>query len=819
MAALAAASSTEDARRFPLPPDPLSAPPLDAALFLISFAALPRGDCSALACAGDSLRGAAAAVTSYCLAGPADDAGAAPPGVTRVSFAGAAAARAVVDRWLLPALHALPLPTAPAAADEAGWEALAEGTRALAAAVMTAARGADPARRLIFAVVGPELMLLPALLRAELAADFAPRAPHSLLLVLPTSFASADVFACLPPRAALLAGALGADAVALPDAEFARELANAAVQALGVDADPLRIVVPGAARRVARVVVAPLGLFGSWESGEVSSSADVDAEAARIALQAALRARHGRSASAADAAVAAIAAPPAIVATLASETDEAALSLLLAAVAAFFTRHPASRGRVTFVVLIRAAAGDDARAAARRARVDEAVGRVLGAVSSTTWEPLVLLRAAAHAAADVRALFASAAVGLFTPAAAGAATDALAYVAAHARATEAAAGGSPPPGGGALPGVLVLGAAVGGARLLSGALLARPNDPAAVADAVAAALAMPPAARRARHKQLLAATRFFSGAAWAARALSAAHEAAEEARALAAAAAAPPPTPAAVAAAWRGGARGGARVLLASLGALCPRGAPLRAAPAAALRALAAAGVSVVLWSGRPSGAARALGAAALGGRVALAAARGAAWAGWAPDDVEAPWAAAVAALLRDAAARVPGGSLVADGATLTLRWPRGARAADGGAFGAAVGRDTVLTLRALTADAGRGAPRAEAVLDARRALIAVRPAGLGAAALCARLREAAAGGARVLALVARGGEGGGGAGAGEGEGACEGDESEGEDAADEDELRRAADVGVACASRAEAERWLAAIAAGEQGAGEATAP
>lgn len=847
-----ASASVEDSGPvfFPLLVTPAANPSPTRSLLLISSSELPSDDCSALASVRAGLEACVGPIKYLWTA----DAGGAD--ISSSSVALAPAARKAWLRWadntLWPALHARP-PGDPDGTERAGVAAMNAAVQALAAAVVSAAAAADTN---FVAIVGHELLALPAAIRSLWAARGSSTPQPSLLLILPTAFAAAESFRTLPPRSDLLAGALGSDAIAVPDAEWARQLSNAAVNALGVDASPLRVAAPGGAalRRFVALVVNPLGILpAAWESGEVQTGADADAESARVWLEASLRARHGRVASALSVSIPislSLPSPPPLplarpllVASLCDDDDTAALPSRVAAIEIFFSRYVSWRGRVTFILFVRApqqhnTPGNEARAA-RRSVVDEACGRVCGRLTTPSWEPLLLLRSR-PARADIRALFASAAVGLFTSAVSGAATEAYAFVAAHAHAAAAnahttSAGSQTPPDAvtptalAPAPGVLIIGPAVGSACLLQGALVASPTDPAAVADAVATALNMGTRERWRRHAQLLAAVRFFNARAWAERALDVTAASASAARAAAAAAASPAPAPAAAAQTWRSGGIGTPRILVLSMAAL--RGAAVTPRAGAALARLRAAGVGIVVVSSRDGVRARAAASAALAAGAELAASRGAEWIGWSDADVAAPWYTSVRELMDEFTARTPGAA-VAGGGAGGLEW-RCDKVGDA-ALGAARARDLLLALRAGDIESSG----ADATLDPRRARVIVRTAGLGAISLIARIREAAAegagaGGARVLAIVgaivsavaataplSKAGETTAEEGGevapvvvvaleGEGEGECDTADDDAGD--DDDEVRRAADVGVALAGGAAAvEEYLEALAVAE---------
>ena len=218
--------------------------------------------------------------------------------------------------------------------------------------------------------MGHALFLLPALLRTRAL-------PAAILFVLPCSFASAEAFRCLPPRRELMGGILGADAIAVFDADHARQLANAAVHAgASTDTNPLRVRVASPSAPTRSVTIAVLGL-GLTEGAEGHQQQQQQQPAHEAALVAALHARHSRTLSclAAGGGTAAAAsssadgdrAPPSpgaagaaplrpeLIVALDDEEQHRGLPLKLAAAAAFFTRFPEWQRRAQFVFLVRAA--------------------------------------------------------------------------------------------------------------------------------------------------------------------------------------------------------------------------------------------------------------------------------------------------------------------------------------------------------------------------------------------------------------------------------------------------------------------------------
>ena len=787
---VAAGISTEELSFPPLTKVQTSATtPLVHSLLVVSASELPCDDCSALASirAGFDANCGPNSITYLWTSDGSGD--------TSTTVSLTPAERSAWLRWsdltLWASLHARP-PAEPDGSERTAVIALNAAICKLAAATVSASASCSAT---IIAIVGHELIALPLAVRSLLTARYGGSggsAQPSILYILPTAFAAAETFKTLPPRSALLAGALGADAISLPDAEWARQLSNSAVNILGVDSSPLRVAAPGNGESLTRfvtLVVTPLGIDNhSWESGEVETSADADAESARIRLEASLRARHGRVASAISVIpplspqtqqqqqqqqqiqqpttqVLRPIARPVLVASLCDDDDTSALPARLAAIEIFFSRYSTWRGRVTFVIFVRTASTHcNGARAARRAVVDEACGRVCGEIATPSWEPLIILRGK-PIRADIRALFASASIGLFTSNISGTATEAHAFVTSHAHAAVtnstgisgggggggSGGGGTPPTpaGGNSLPvppGVLIIGPAVGGASLLQGAIVASPTDPAAVADAVATALLMGRRERETRHAQLLAAVRYFNARSWGESVLEVTATSASNAVAAEKAAASAAITPVDAAQAWRGNAASlPPRILFLSLSAL--RGASVTQRIGAALTRLHSIGVSIIIFSARDGAHAATAAASALSAGADLGASRGAEWKGWSKSDVSTPWMAGVRELMDEFSVRTPGAMVIGGGSGgIEWRWSRTTDVE----LGAARARDLLLALRAADIE-GQGA---DASLDRRRQRVHVRTAGLGASALVARVREAVAaeitgpGNARVLAIV-----------------------------------------------------------------------
>jgi trehalose-6-phosphate synthase len=440
----------------------------------------------------------------------------------------------------------------------------------------------------------------------------------TILFAMGAPFPAEEVFRCLPARAALLRGLLGADVIALQDASHARQLGDAATRVLGLEASPTWIDCVGEDRTV-RTVVAPIGLpTAPWvwwggkggartapggtdvhaPAGSAGSTLDAsgsggggsggDAEVAleRAAVLAVLAPRaaapaapsgEGGEGAAAAAAPPPPQPPPRLVLSLDTLDVTRGLQLKLLAVEAFL-RAPAApggeaaRGRVVFLFLLRdppLTEGTAQGAATLSDAIHDMTARINGSIGSASWQPIVLLRASTLPLARLAALLSLADVGFFASLREGVTLETGAYILAQdpgeggggaalggaAGSAAAATDGAVPPAAPPRgPGIPLYSEFSGGAASLRGALVVNPHAVPAVADALAAALTMRRETRTARAAQLRAHARYYGDGAWTTHVLSAAAAAAAAARSRSAAARVDAPALAATFAAARAGA-------------------------------------------------------------------------------------------------------------------------------------------------------------------------------------------------------------------------------------------------------------------------
>lgn len=153
----------------------------------------------------------------------------------------------------------------------------------------------------------------------------------------------------------------------------------------------------------------------------------------------------------------------------------------------FLERHPAFRGKLTFLQIAPVSRGEVSEYRLLRSELEGIAGHINGSHADPDWTPLRYVnRNFPHN--TLTGFYRAAAIGLVTPLRDGMNLVAKEYVAAQ------------DPGD---PGVLVLSLLAGAALELDGALLVNPHDLDGVADAIATAKAMPLAERRERWQSMM----------------------------------------------------------------------------------------------------------------------------------------------------------------------------------------------------------------------------------------------------------------------------------------------------------------------------
>ncbi|MBS0214744.1 MAG: alpha,alpha-trehalose-phosphate synthase (UDP-forming) [Proteobacteria bacterium] len=153
----------------------------------------------------------------------------------------------------------------------------------------------------------------------------------------------------------------------------------------------------------------------------------------------------------------------------------------------FIERHPAFRGKLTFLQIAPVSRGEVSEYKLLRDQLEGIAGHINGNHADPDWTPLRYVnRNFPHS--TLTGFYRAAAIGLVTPLRDGMNLVAKEYVAAQDRDD---------------PGVLVLSLLAGAALELDGALLVNPHDLDGVADAIAIAMAMPLAERKERWNSLM----------------------------------------------------------------------------------------------------------------------------------------------------------------------------------------------------------------------------------------------------------------------------------------------------------------------------
>lgn len=158
------------------------------------------------------------------------------------------------------------------------------------------------------------------------------------------------------------------------------------------------------------------------------------------------------------------------------------------AFARYLDRHPAQRGKLTYLQIAPVSRGDVFAYQALRNELEQLAGHINGGHAEPDWTPMRYVnRNYPHA--SLTGFYRLARVGLVTPLRDGMNLVAKEFVAAQ---------------DGTNPGVLLLSPFAGAARELDGALVVNPYDLDGVADAIAEAVVMPLGERRERWQSMMA---------------------------------------------------------------------------------------------------------------------------------------------------------------------------------------------------------------------------------------------------------------------------------------------------------------------------
>lgn len=371
----------------------------------------------------------------------------------------------MANRVLWPISHYLVDHTEP---DRAFWRVYEDVNHRFAEAALDAS--GDEAR---FWVQDYHLMLVPALIRQA-----RPGATIGHFWHVP--WPAPEVFRILPSARALLRGMLGADLIGFHTEGYAENFRESARDLLGAEIAGTTIRWDG---RTIRAEAFPIGI--DVERFEAMGASEGTArEAAAL--------RHGIGTEY-------------LVASVDRLDYTKGLLLRLDAIAEFLRRYPEWHGRVAFVQIATPSRTGIASYDQLKRDVDETIGRINGAFSEGSWEP-IRYRYRAYDQSELASLYRAADVALITPL-----RDGMNLVA-H----EFAAVSQPDH-----PGVLVLSELTGAADYLDGALTVNPYDTERLPEQLLAALVLDREERAQRLERMKEAVRRLDVHAWADRFLAA----------------------------------------------------------------------------------------------------------------------------------------------------------------------------------------------------------------------------------------------------------------------------------------------------------
>lgn len=357
----------------------------------------------------------------------------------------------MANRVLWPLMHYLIEHTEP---HRDFWRTYETVNARFAEAALACADEVDDGEPLRFWVQDYHLMLVPRLLR-----EARPKARIGHFWHIP--WPAPEVYRVLPAARPLLRGMLGADLIGFHTQGYAENFCRSARDLLGARVEGMTVEWEG--RRV-RVDSQPIGIEA--ERFEAMGTDEATAREA-TALREALGVEQ-------------------LVVAVDRLDYTKGLLLRLDAFESFLRTYPEYQGRVTlFQVATPSRTGVEAYERLK-AEVDEAIGRINGAYSEGSWEP-VRYRYRAYPQEELGVLYRAADVALITPLRDGMNLVSQEYVAAQVDDD----------------GVLVLSELAGACDELGDrALTVNPYDPEGVAATVEAALTMSPADRQARMRRL-----------------------------------------------------------------------------------------------------------------------------------------------------------------------------------------------------------------------------------------------------------------------------------------------------------------------------
>lgn len=297
------------------------------------------------------------------------------------------------------------------------------------------------------------LMLLPAMIRERV-----PEVSIGYFHHIP--FPSYELFRCLPERAEILRGLLGADLIGFHVHDYMRHFISAAYRVLGLDTQMDEVQLDN---RVVSVEAYPMGINYEQYHG-APTRPEVRAYASRMRKMAGNRK---------------------IILSVDRLDYSKGIPLRLRGFSEFLANNPELHGKVALVLVVVPSRDTVERYAELKTEIDTLVGNINGKFAKPGWTPIFYYYRS-FSFPELSALYHAADIALVTPLRDGMNLVAKEYVAAKQD----------------KPGVLILSEMAGAAVELCEALIINPTDVLEVEAALAAAMAMPEEEQTARLKSM-----------------------------------------------------------------------------------------------------------------------------------------------------------------------------------------------------------------------------------------------------------------------------------------------------------------------------